>query len=151
MADTKTDNNTRTENNRTENENVRNVMGDATTGFAEFSRDYLNKVAGAWGDTTERWNAASQRLPAFGRDFNAPNPKELVDASYDIIEQMIGMQRELAHRVLDRFGSIVSDDERPAQDKMTDRVNENARNSSNGNERNSNDKGQDNKPAGQKA
>ena len=138
MAESKTDSN-RTENDRTE---TRTHAGDATIGFAEFSRDYLNKLAGAWGDTTERWNAASQRFPAFGRDFNAPNPKELVDASYDIIEQVIGMQRELAHRVLDRFGSIVSDDDRPVQDKMTERVNDT---------RNSNDKNQDKSASGSKA
>lgn len=99
------------------NNSTTEATKDATVRFAETGRDYLNRLTGDFTENTQKWTAASQRLiPALGRDVTAPRPKELIDASFDIAQQVLTMQRELAHKVVDRFGAILTDknDTKPA-------------------------------------
>jgi hypothetical protein len=105
---------------------TKNAVNEATVGFAEESRDYVNRVTGAWTEAAQRWvNAAQQFVPTLRPEgFQVPNPKDFIDASYDIVEQALGYQRQLVHEVYDRFGTLVSTDQQPVQEKVTDQVNQ---------------------------
>ncbi|MDP9399087.1 MAG: hypothetical protein M3P96_15280 [Actinomycetota bacterium] len=102
----------------------RDAVREATVGFAEESRDYVNRVTDVWTDATERWvNALQQSTQQFVPSIRpeavaVPSPKELVDASYDIAEQILGFQRQLTHTILDRFGTLASSDDQPIQEKV---------------------------------
>jgi len=105
---------------------TKNTLTRTTEGLSEESRDYVNRVTGAWNEATQRWvNAAQQFIPTLRPEgFQVPNPKEFIDASFDIVEQALGYQRQLVHEVYDRFGTLASSDDRPVGDKIVEAVNE---------------------------
>ena len=108
----------------------RDAVREATVGFAEESRDYVNRLTDVWTDATERWVSAVQQstqqfVPSIRPDAVAvPSPKEFVDATYDIAEQILGFQRQLTHTVLERFGTLASSDDQPIQEKAAQQANQ---------------------------
>ena len=118
---------------------TRTVAGETTIGFAEESRDYLNRVSNAWVGTAQQGADAFQRvtdtfqafLPAFSRDYAVPSPKQVIDTTFDIANQVVDyqrqaldVQRQIAHQLVEGFGKLYSSDEQPAPEKAAQRANE---------------------------
>ena len=111
--------------NQNQNQN-RGLVTEAAVGFAEESRDYVNRLAGAWTDATQRWVGAFQQFTpnVNAEGYGVPSQKEVIDASFDIAEQILGFQRQLAHQIADRFGSLVTTDGQPVGDKIAQQLND---------------------------
>ena len=110
----------------------RNLVTEATVGFAEETRDYVNRLSGAWTEATQRWVGALQQFTpnVNAEGYGVPSQKEVIDASFDIAEQVLGFQRQLASQIADRFGSLVTTDGQPLGDKIAQQLNEQAQQAS---------------------
>lgn len=118
---------------------TRTVAGESTLGLAEETRDYLNRVSNAWVENTQQSADAAQRVadtfsafvPALSRDYAVPSPKQVIDTTFDIANQVVDYQRQaldfqrrIAQQIVDGFGRLYSSDEQPASEKAAQRANE---------------------------
>jgi hypothetical protein len=111
---------------------TRTVAGEATVGLAEETRDYANRVNGAWVNNAHQGAAALQRwtdtvaafVPALSRDYAVPSPKQFVDTTFDIVSRTLEFQRQIAQELIDGYGPLYSSDGQPAPEKAAQRANE---------------------------
>jgi hypothetical protein len=104
---------------------TKTAINDTTVGLAEEGRDYVHRVTGAWTEATDRWVGALQQFVPVLRpeSYQVPSPKEFVNAYFDIAEQALGTQRQLTEQFLDRFGSLLTTDQEPVQEKAAKAAN----------------------------
>lgn len=85
-------------------------------GYAELTKDLSDKVAEAAkpaqdlsvevvGTVSE---TVGKYLPEVPLPQGVPSPREIVDASFDMIEQFLGSQRDYVRRLLDAVAPVTS-------------------------------------------
>lgn len=111
------------------------IGGEANLGFAEETRDYTNRVTAAWAEqanrataayneAANRWVGAVQQItPALAPDsVQVPDARQIWNAYFDVLEQTVAVQRQLAEKFLDSVGGLVTIDGAPAHQKVAERV-----------------------------
>jgi hypothetical protein len=104
----------------------RDALTTTTVGAAEEARDYVNRVVNAWSEASERYVRTLQQFAPTGQagQYQAPNPKALLDASYEVAQQALELQHQMLSQAYERFGQLFSRDEEPAPEKATQQANE---------------------------
>ena len=103
-----------------ENQSAGNDTGDDTiTGLVESSRRYLEAITEVWVQSVDQaaragqWttSAAGQLVPTPSADYAVPTPKQLLDTSFELAQQVLNLQRQIAGVLLGGPAAAASGDD----------------------------------------